>query len=497
MSAATLRRWTNLALPMCLVAVDACWIYAITWLFGATVLYFINSQYFAVPSPILLAVLEGTAWLLVTYLMDRTRIAMQLLQTIGAVVGITLAVMVALAYNPPAGNIFAMQWLAPTMYNFLICIVVWFVGAFRAGQKAPDFGTAYRSFRAGLIALGIGIGLSAAVSGDRREDVWAGLGSAALWFFAWSLAALAFGNREMVRAETKDADIKSWNLVLGGSLGTILLIGLASGGFGGKSLTDVVAQVIGALLTVSGIIIYAFTAVVLWMVSTLDVDMRPFEVVEEEPEQAPPAGTSDWLERLRDDYRNTAPAELPPEIQAIGMLVVITVIIVGVVWLFGFFTKRRRRGIEGEAGEVRESFGSWGLLWQQAAAWLGRLLARFRPAHTLQTAPAEDDMAALQGRPEWSGTLSIRQIYARLQSAAGRLGYPRAPQQTPVEYLGVLSRAMPQLGSEFGQITAAYLEARYGPLPASAPAVRAATDAWQRAEQALKSANAYGRNRDG
>jgi Domain of unknown function (DUF4129) len=100
----------------------------------------------------------------------------------------------------------------------------------------------------------------------------------------------------------------------------------------------------------------------------------------------------------------------------------------------------------------------------------------------------EDDLAALQGRPEWSGTLSVRQIYARLQRLAATIGYPRAPQQTPIEYLRVLSAAMPNLTNDFTDITAAYLQARYGAVPAPGPAVLAATNAWKRAEPVLESA---------
>jgi hypothetical protein len=133
--------------------------------------------------------------------------------------------------------------------------------------------------------------------------------------------------------------------------------------------------------------------------------------------------------------------------------------------------------------EERESFGSWALLKRQAIQWWRALLARLFPKRQTEQATATpDDLWALRGNPELSGTLSVRQIYARMQATAARLGYPRAPQQTPLEYLDVLSRAMPHLRADFAAITSAYIEARYSPLPATAPTVAAATSAWKHAE---------------
>jgi hypothetical protein len=126
------------------------------------------------------------------------------------------------------------------------------------------------------------------------------------------------------------------------------------------------------------------------------------------------------------------------------------------------------------------------MLAQQIKEWFLKLFGRSSKGAEGAARGMEDDLATLVGRAEWSGTLSVRQIYARMQAAAGKLGYPRAVQQTPIEYLSVLSNAMPDLRAEFRDITAAYLEARYGPAPASDPAVQAASRAWTRAEAAMR-----------
>src|SRR5262249_38686702 len=130
-------------------------------------------------------------------------------------------------------------------------------------------------------------------------------------------------------------------------------------------------------------------------------------------------------------------------------------------------------------------FGSWTLLLTQLRAWLQSLLARFRKAAPASARAEEDDLAALRARPELAGTLSVRQIYAHLLKLAGSAGYPRAPPQTPSEYQRFPPPALPALRSELRDITAAYLEARYAPLPPSPLAVQAATAAWRRAELVL------------
>jgi hypothetical protein len=159
-------------------------------------------------------------------------------------------------------------------------------------------------------------------------------------------------------------------------------------------------------------------------------------------------------------------------------LVVVTLLYFLVLWL-----RRTRRDIPHPDGEDRESFGSWDLLVAQVKEFFARLLARFRPQQAALA--GADDLSELWSKPEFSGTLTVRQMYARLLLLAGRAGYPRKPQQTPTEYMRVLSSALPSLRGEFADITSAYIEARYGSKPASSGAVQAAATAWRRAEPVL------------
>ena len=131
-------------------------------------------------------------------------------------------------------------------------------------------------------------------------------------------------------------------------------------------------------------------------------------------------------------------------------------------------------------GEEHEQFGSWGLFIAQLKGWLLRLLARFRRSAPAAEDEVEDDLASLAGKAGWEGTLSVRRIYVHLLRSARSAGYPRAPQQTSTEYLRVLSEALPDIRPELQAITAAYIEARYGPHPVTPLAVHSANEAWRK-----------------
>lgn len=61
-----------------------------------------------------------------------------------------------------------------------------------------------------------------------------------------------------------------------------------------------------------------------------------------------------------------------------------------------------------------------------------------------------------------------RQLYVNLQRWAASGGYPRHPQQTPLEFSRVLQAALPEGREDLTLITEAYLQARYGQ---TAPAI--------------------------
>lgn len=476
-------RASNAALPVCLAAMDACWIYAVTWLFSTIALSAVTT--FPVPSPVVLGALELAAWGLTLYLLDRTAWPLGVVQVLSGVVGVVVAVLVALAINPPPDSGHIGKWVATAGYVLLVSLALWALGSYRARER-PDFTPAYNTFRLGLVVICASALLGTIILGTKMETTWAGLGGVAIWFVGWSLGALALANREIIRTEGSKADIGFWGLVLAVSIGAVLVIGISTGAFGANNLLDAGQKVVIGVLALVGTITYLILYAYLWLLSLLNINPTPPGSLST-PTPTPGASAKETLQQqLARRFGPQQAVTLYPELQAILFGVALLLIVVAAVWLVSRSAKRTRTPRVKEATEQRESFGSWSLLLQQARVLLNRLLARFRKAPIPQGAAIEDDLAALRGSPEWSGTLSVRQIYARLQSLAAGLGYPRAPQQTPTEYMLILSAAMPGLEPDLREITAAYLEARYGRLPASAPIVAAANDAWRRAEPAMR-----------
>ncbi|MCA9872708.1 MAG: DUF4129 domain-containing protein [Anaerolineales bacterium] len=82
----------------------------------------------------------------------------------------------------------------------------------------------------------------------------------------------------------------------------------------------------------------------------------------------------------------------------------------------------------------------------------------------------------------WRTAASIRRIYQQMCQAAGASGYPRAPAETPFEYLATLALAWPELTSESQLITQAYVKVRYGELPETRAELEQIQAAWKRLE---------------
>ena len=99
---------------------------------------------------------------------------------------------------------------------------------------------------------------------------------------------------------------------------------------------------------------------------------------------------------------------------------------------------------------------------------LGRILEGFEQAFRLQ------EMRRLLAAAR------IRRIYTRLMRLSARLGSPRLPSRTPIEFLASLCLLFPNLKSELEVITFMYVKVRYGELPEPSDEMAAVERAWQR-----------------
>ena len=74
----------------------------------------------------------------------------------------------------------------------------------------------------------------------------------------------------------------------------------------------------------------------------------------------------------------------------------------------------------------------------------------------------------------------IRRAYAQLMELSSRLGKPRLPSATPLEFLPVLQTLFPGEEQTLHAITQAYLQVRYGELPETYEEVQLVLLGWER-----------------
>lgn len=95
---------------------------------------------------------------------------------------------------------------------------------------------------------------------------------------------------------------------------------------------------------------------------------------------------------------------------------------------------------------------------------------------------------SLQGRTRmmqgqrWLAAAKIRRIYARLMELADKLGKPRQPAHTPLEYISDLEELFPNGKEDINKITQAYMRIRYGELPETNEEVRDIEFAWEQVQ---------------
>jgi hypothetical protein len=458
---------------------DACWIYIVAWLFSSVVLS--SVAIFLVPQPLVLALLELGGLALAVYLIRRKQVGDLTLRIVLGAVGVAAALLIALSHIPLDSARFNLTYFVPFFFVFLLALGMWVLGGFLANDP-HSFDRSYFHFRLGISAIAASILLATLLAGGNIQTFWQQLWGAVLVFFGAGLYALALGNREVVRQETGDARLPYWGRALAASVGIVLVLGVLAQALGAGDIVSGIRNTIVMVLGVLGGILFLILLLILWPLSLCGINIQgdTYRV----PVVVPTPGPDPFqpLREFQEQNQGYNPINIPVEWQAFFIVLAGVLVVAAVLYLvlraLGGYRRRNAELFE----EEHERFGSWELLWSQVRAWLDRIFRRFRKPEVEPVPAQEDDLAVLAGRPDMAGTLTIRQIYARLLRTARNAGYPRSPQQTPSEYLRVLSRALPDLRSDLETITAAYLEARYSPYPASTLAVNSANEAWRRVE---------------
>ncbi|HEX8218817.1 MAG TPA: DUF4129 domain-containing protein [Chloroflexia bacterium] len=475
----------NIALSVCLAAMDGCWLYLVASFFAVALSSSLHLQ--AVPSPVVLAGLELLSWGLSRFLLSKTGLPTNGVRVVSGGAGLACTLGVLLAANPTFNSDYPLEWLGTSAYAIIVCLPLWFVGGYRA-TRSESFDTAYRTFRTGLAAIGVTALLTLVVGGRGVAGQLASMGGAPVWFFVWSMVALILGKREAVREEAGKVDVGSWGLVSAGSIGIVITLGFVGGAFGGEDPLVAVQRVVTTAVTGLVIFVYGVLYAILWPISLLGIKIEPAKT-QGVPSEASPERTVEPLEETRRQVEAGGSAlGISPDFVSLATWLAIVLCAVGVALLVGRGVRRWHEQAQRMKLEEREDLGVRSRLAQQLGSLIKGVMARFRRAADVEAVVGEDDLSTLVGRAEWKGSLSVRQIYVQLQSVAGKVGYPRAPQVTAVEYLSVLSGAMPELAEDLECITRAYLDARYSPVPVSGPVVVAANDAWKRVERGFRGA---------
>jgi hypothetical protein len=395
-----------------------------------------------------------------------------------SLLGLALGLALSFAYNPiPAGA--SALYFVPFLTTLFLVLGVWMLGGFHATEIAT-YDRLYNEFRLGTTMIALSALVVTLFARDGANSIWSEMGGVALLFFGAGLVGLALSNRDIVRHESGDAGLRSWGIFLLVSVGVLLLLAVLAQGIGQGDIVGVFqSTVLAVIFVISGLILGILT-LILWPLSWINIDLSAPTAPSAQQTPLPQGTPVDPFADLRSQYGGPVLLDLPPEWKIILVAIACAALVALVTFLLSRWLRNTRRDRDHIEGEDHEQFGSWSLLIAQLKAWFLKLLARFRPASPTTAIEAEDDLASLAHKAGWEGTLTVRRIYVNLLRSARAAGHPRAPHQTSIEYLKVLSDLLPDLRPELQAITSAYLEARYSPRPASPHAVHSANEAWRK-----------------
>jgi hypothetical protein len=304
--------------------------------------------------------------------------------------------------------------------------------------------------------------------------------SAIFAFFFCGLLAVALARFEEIPSAQQPRADRYWlpilllaiAAVLGGSMLVVAILA-AVGGVGVSaldaltSLTGLLGQILLLLLTPFGYLVY-------WLIMLLEW-LRGGTARPADPQVSAPA--------MPLDKQGTEPTQLPFLLEQFLRVLPVVLFLILASWLLIRALNRSRGDAEATNGEYRESIGGLGSLWNDLSGFFAGLWARL-------TGQARERLNALAAAvsQEPDAALSARQIYAKLLRLAARLGSPRRPEQTPLEYLPDLERALPEAGDDPAGVTAVYNQARYGASPPRPDDLALAREAWERIKSAAAAA---------
>jgi len=270
----------------------------------------------------------------------------------------------------------------------------------------------------------------------------------------------------------------SWGLGLAGLVGIALAIAFILPTSYAMTLGEVVSTILFAIAQLVLLVLGLFIFIIATIGSLLGVSAKPDSPTQAarqprlNPVAPPPAGGS-----------------LMDTIQSIVFWLVVLAIVgysIYVIW------RRRpawaiRFPLQRWLAAPWNFFRSFFRLIRRVGVDVGRAVIAAIP-RILRAPPAQ--------RPRVPGFLSLSRLgprelveyyYLSVCERAARLGYPRPPDETPDEYLLELRAHLPIVDPEIETLTAAFLEARYGPRPTTSERVKQLRGGWEALKKKLRS----------
>jgi hypothetical protein len=333
----------------------------------------------------------------------------------------------------------------------LLTVYLWWrgIGFGRALKHFDDIAMAFWAGVAGLIAYAF---LAIPLAGDATFAHLTGRAQAAVFgFFAVSLLGLSLARLEDERKHDRGGDFRfsrQWLSVLVGVVGMLMLASLVLT----RLLTfDLVTAVVQPLRFLGPLLWYLFEIVayalglIAWgVIAAVRFLLHP----QGQPQPPPPPDFS--LDRLQQE---AVARGLSPETAVALRWVALGLALLAIIVLLSRAVFRWVSPREDEVEEDRESVWTW-----QDALLTFRGLRRLWDAWR---SGAGEPAAGPRASPTDPMGL-IRWLYARFLWIMAGAGFPRAPDQTPYEYLRRL-RGAPVAGEpDASRVTEAYVRARYG-----------------------------------
>ncbi len=348
--------------------------------------------------------------------------------------------------------------LKPELVLALVVFLVWRRG-FTIANRSMGLGLIRKSFRTGGIVLVV-VGVFSALLGNDLPYLEAGL-----YMFTGLLAmgGARFSTLGSMRGSKRVAFKREW--VAGLTLMALMVLTL-SVGFGFFAAGPLSAWIGGFLIAAERYVSEVLKVILAPIINFLGIIFAWFWNLFETPPVQDPTAEDLLEEGLEGPVAQIQNFATDPEFAAL-LSTIGTVIGILLIVAIVYFAVRRFR----QESKPRS-------LGDEDAISIAGSLSDYLKGFQDRARQVFEGMIGLNPAARLIAAARIRIIYARLLRLSARLGEPREPAATPIEFLSRLEKVFPASRDELESITNAYLRVRYGELPESRDQVEAVESAW-------------------